>query len=143
MSKSNLAETSTLELIFQNIAFSNIGDAGGLLPSVAPGNLYIALYTTDPTEADAGTEATFTGYARVAVVRSAVGWTVAGDVCSNAALITFPTATGGSETITHFAIRTAATLGDMLFHSPVTTPRLVNSGVTVEFAIGALTITES
>lgn len=58
-----------LKLLFQNIAFQGVGDAGGLLPSVTAGSLYIALFT-------ASAECAYTDYARVAVARSAVGWTV-------------------------------------------------------------------
>lgn len=142
MSKSNLLETGNLKLILQNIALANIGDAGGLQPSVVAGNLYLALYTTDPTDGDAGTEATFGAYARQAIVRSVAGFDVSGDVGSNAALISFPEATSGSDTITHIAIRTASSGGDMLYHGVMGTSRLVDTGTTLEFAIGAITITE-
>ncbi len=142
MSKSNLCETATLKLILQNIAFANVGDTGGLLPSAAPGNLYLALYTSDPTDADTGSEATFGAYARQAIVRSASGFTVTGDVGSNAALIAFAEATSGSDNITFIAIHTAVTGGDMLFHGAMGTARLVDTGTTLEFAIDAITITE-
>ena len=141
-SKTNAFETDFLELLFNNVALANIGDAGGLQPSAAPGSLFIALFTTDPGEAGGGTEATFGGYARQAVVRSGVGWTVAGNNATNAAVISFPEATSGSETITHFAIMTALSGGDMLFHADVDTGRLVATGVTVEFAAGALDVNE-
>lgn len=142
MSKSNLAETGILNLIFKNTDFSNIGDATGLRGSTTAGSLYIALYTSDPTDADTGTEATFGAYARKAVTRGA-GWTVSGAVASNAGLISFAEATSGSQTITHIGIRTASSGGDLLFHAPLNTSRLVNTGTTIEFAIGAITITEA
>lgn len=141
-SKTNAFETDILELIFTNTALANIGDASGLQPSAGAGSLYIALYTADPGETGAGTEATFGAYARQAVARSGAGWTVSGNQVSNAAAITFPEATSGSETITHFAIMTAVSAGDMLYHSTVDTSRAVSTGVTVEFAIGALVVTE-
>jgi len=58
MSKSNLHENAYLKLIFQNIAMANIGDSAGIQPSAGSGSLYIALYSTDPTDTDSGTEAT-------------------------------------------------------------------------------------
>lgn len=143
MAKSNIQETGYLKLTYQNIALANIGDAGGLQPSAAPGNFYAALYTTDPTDADTGTEANYTSYARIAVVRSAVGWTVSGAVVSNAGIITFPTSTGGSNTITHVAVRTALVGGDIVHHGVLSSSLIVSSGNTPKFEIGDFTVTEN
>jgi len=144
MSKSNTFETAFLNLLFKNLAIANIGDASGLQPSAVPGNVYIALHTADPGEAGTATtsEATYTSYARVAVVRSAVGWTAAGNQASNAALVTFPACTAGTNTITHFSITTASSGATVILFSGTVAPSLaVSTGVTPEFAIGALTIT--
>ena len=138
----NTFENDIALLLFNNTSITDIGDAGGILQSVADGNLYVALFTADPTEAGTQTnEATFGAYARQAVPRTVGGWTVSTNQASNAALITFPEATSGSETITHFGIMDSLTTGTMLFHSNVTTPRAVATGVTLEYAIGALTVT--
>ncbi len=142
MSKTNTFENEILELIFKNTTLANLGDATGVVGSTGAGSLYIALFTTDPSETGGGTEATFTSYARQAVARSAAGWDVTGNVASNAAAVTFPEATGGSETITHFGIMDSLTSGTMLFHGALNTSRAVSSGVTLEFAIGAITVTE-
>ena len=143
-SKTNAFETDWAEHVFQNLAIANIGDGAGLPAAATVGSLFVALYTTDPTETGAaGSEATFGSYARQAVSRTgAAGWTIAGPLTDNTALITFPEATSGSETITHITIMTAVTAGDPLYHSTLNTSRLVNTGTTLEFAIGALTITE-
>lgn len=68
-----------LNLLFNNTNAANIGDATGLRGSSTAGNLYISLHTSDPgaTGDQTTNEATYTSYARVAVVRSASGWTVA------------------------------------------------------------------
>lgn len=67
-----------LKLLFQNDAFANVGDASGLQPSATAGNLYISLHTGDPAAGGDQTsnECAYTSYARVAVARSAAGWTV-------------------------------------------------------------------
>jgi len=143
MGKSNLQETGYLKLVYQNIALANIGNAGGLLPSSAAGSFYVALYTAAPTDADSGTEATYTSYARVAVVRSSVGWTVSDNIVSNADLITFPTNTGATQTITHIAIRTAASGGDIVHHGQLVSPLIVINGNIPKFEIGDFTITEN
>ncbi len=143
MSKTNTFETELLEHIFQNAALADIGDASGLQPSSAAGSLYIALFTGDPGEtASVVDEADYTGYARVAVARSAAGWDVSGGNASNAAAITFGACTAGTNTITHFAIMTASTGGDMLYSGALTSSLAVSSGITPEFAIGALDVTE-
>lgn len=145
MSKSNTFETAFLNLVFANLAIANIGDASGLQPSAAAGNLYVALHTADPGEAGTAitSEATYTSYARVAVVRSAVGWTIAGNQVTNAALVTLPACTGGTNDITHFSITTASSGASVILFSGTVTPNLaVSSGITPEFAIGALTVTE-
>lgn len=141
-SKKNTFETDILELIFNNTNIANIGDATGVRGSSNAGSLYIALYTITPTDSAAGTECAYTSYARVAVARSAGGWTISGDTASNTAAITFPTATGGTETVNGVAILTASTSGDMLYYGTLTTPISVVTGVTPSFPIGALTIQE-
>lgn len=143
MSKTNTFETDVLDLIFNNTDIADLGDATGVQGSTAAGSLYVALLTADPTEAGTQTnEATFGAYARQAVARTSGGWTVSGNQVSNAAAITFPEATSGSETVTHFAIADSLTTGTYLFHGALGTSRAVSTGVTVEFAIGALTVTE-
>ena len=78
---------------------AGVGDAAGLQNSAAAGSLYVSLHTADPGEAGEQTtsETAYTNYARVAVARSAAGWTVAGNNASNAAAVAFPAcgATGG------------------------------------------------
>lgn len=143
MSKTNTLENGLLDLIFNNNALANIGDASGLQPSGAAGSLYVALFTSDPGEAGSqANEAAYTSYARVAVARSAGGWTVSGNQVSNTSAVTFPQATGGSETITHFGIMTASSSGDMLYSGALTASLAVSNGITPEFATGQLTITE-
>lgn len=142
MSKSNLHETGYLKLVFQNVALANIGDASGLQPSGAAGNLYVALYSTDPGETDAGTELTYTGYARVTVVRSVAGWTVSGNTASNAAQVTFPLNNGSTQTANFFAIRTASSGGDLIGSGAVTPSVAIDNGDTPKYEIGDLTITE-
>lgn len=74
--------------------------------------LFVSLHTADPLNGGSQTtnEAAYTGYARVATARTTAGWTtVLGSgttfsSVSNAAAITFPQCTAGSETETHWGI---------------------------------------
>lgn len=145
MSKSNTFENDLLQLIFNNVDIADIGDAGGLQNSAAAGSLYVALHTGDPGEAgNASTsESAYTSYARVAVARTAGGWTVSGNSATNAALIQFPECTGGSETITHVSITTAASgASKILYSGALSASRSVSSGIQPQFAASALTVTE-
>ena len=144
MSMSNSMEQALLEHIFQNLAITLIGDAAGLLPSAVAGNLFVSLHTGDPGEAGDQTtsEATYTGYARVAVVRSAAGWTIAAPTVSNAAAVTFPAATGGSSTVTFVGIGASTSgAGRLIVSGALTASLAVTNGITPQFAIGALTCT--
>ncbi len=145
MSKANTFETDLLELLFNNATLALIGDATGLVGSTTAGSLYVSLHTADPGEAgsQSTSEATYTSYARVAVARSGSGWTVSGNGVSNAAVVAFPAATGGTNTITHFGVGTSSSgAGLLLYKGALDSSLAVSSGITPEFAIGALDVTE-
>lgn len=135
MSKGNTFETDVLNYTFQTTAF----------PWAANANFFLSLHTADPGEAGSQTtsEATYTSYARVSVVRSAGGWTVSAGVASNAALIQFPQATGGTNTITHVTIGTVVSAAGQIIYSGALNASLsVSNLIQPQFAIGALTVTE-
>ncbi len=150
MSAGNTTENNVLLLIFNNTAWANLGDAGGILGSSAAGSLYISLHTADPGETGTQltSEAAYTSYARVAVARTSGGWTVSGTAptqAANAAAVTFPACTGSSATCTYFGVGRATTgnAGELLFSGALTSPASlsVTNGITPSFAIGALTVT--
>lgn len=146
MSASTSFATGMLDLLLQNLAFANIGNTGGLQPSSAAGNLYISLHTASPGVGGSQTtnEAAYTGYARVAVVRSSSGWTVSGANYSNPNPIAFPACTGGSETETYFGIGTAASgAGVLLLFGALTSSLAVSNGITPSFAASQLSGTVS
>lgn len=142
-SATNAFETKVLEHIFNNSDIANIGDAAGLQNSATEGSLYVALFTAAPSDSAAGTECNYTSYARVAVARSSAGWTVSGANCSNAAAVTFPACTGGTNTAVAFGILTASSSGDLLFWGDITDPGAglaISTGITPSFAIGVLDV---
>lgn len=128
MSASNAFETDLLELIFNGTTIGNLADDAGTSPAT---NLTVALHTADPGEAGNQTtnEATYTSYARVNVARTSGGWTVTGNSVSPVSDITFPEATGGSETITHISIGTG-TADNMIYFGAITPTIAVSTGVT-------------
>ncbi|MGX1259789.1 phage tail fiber protein [Sinorhizobium fredii] len=141
MSKGNTFENDLLKLIFNATAIANIADNAASSPIT---NLYVSLHTADPGEAGDQTtsEATYTGYARVAVPRTAGGWTVTANSVSPAAAIEFPAVTGGSEAITHWAVGIASSGASKILYSGTVTPNIaVSAGVTPRLTTGS-TITE-
>lgn len=141
MSKSDTFENDFLKLIFQGTAISNIADNAASSPLT---NLYVSLHTSDPGETgnQSTNETSYTSYARVAVARSNVGWTVTNNSVTPAAAITFPEATGGTATITHFGIGTAASSTGKLLYKGAISPNIsVATGVTPRLTTSS-TITE-
>jgi hypothetical protein len=145
MSKGNTFETELLQLILNNTNLALVGDATGLRGSSTAGSLYVGLHTGDPGETGDQTtsEATYTSYARVAIARSGAAWTVTTGTATNAGAVTFPAATGGTNTITHFSVGTASSsTGKILYKGALTASLSVSSGITPAFAIGQLSISE-
>jgi len=139
MSKTNAFENSILALIFNATAIADVAENDTSSPATT---LTVSLHTADPGEAGDMTtnEATYPSYARVAVARSGGGWTVTGNSVSPTANIDFPTATGGSETITHVGIGSG--VSDNLMYKGALTPTIaVSNGVTPRVTT-ASTITE-
>lgn len=141
MSKSDVLENDLLKLIFQATAIANVADNASSSPLT---NLYISLHTADPGETGNQTsnETSYTSYARVAVARSGSGFTVTNNSVSPAATVTFPTCTGGTATITHWAVGTASSGSGKLLYSGTVSPNIsVSTGVTPQLTT-ATAITE-
>jgi len=142
MSKGNTFENDLLLLIFNGTGIANIADNAASSPLT---NLQVSLHSSDPGEAGSQTtnEVAYTSYARVAVARSNVGWTVSGNTVTNAALIQFPQCTGSSVTATHFAIGTAASgAGKILYKGALSASLAISSGIQPQFGAGDLDGTE-
>ena len=128
--KSNDFETSLLGLIFNATSIASLAQdsSGGGATS-----LIVALHTADPTDAgnQSSSECTYTSYTRVATERTSSGWTVTGSTVNPAATISFPQATGGSETATHFSVSlSTVSTADHLYYGTVTPNIAISNGVT-------------
>lgn len=121
--------------------------ARGTVPSWnANSNLYLSLHTSSPGVGGNQTtnEASYTGYARVAISRDVAGMLISGGSVSNAALVQFGACTSGSNTLTHFAIGTAASsTGQVLYFEALTTSFTVTAPIQPQFGTGTMTITEA
>jgi hypothetical protein len=124
MSKSSVFETEFLKLIFNGTAIANLADNAAVAPLT---NIYLALHTADPGNAGNQTtsEVAYTGYARVAVARTAGGWVVTASSVSPAAVANFPAMTAGvAGTATHASIGTAVNGAGKILWSGALTPTI-------------------
>ena len=139
--KSDTFENDLLKLIFQATAIANMADNAASSPLT---NLYVALHTADPTDAGVqnASEATYTGYARVAVARTAGGWTVTGSSVSPVAAISFGACTAGTNTATHWSVGVAGSGATKVLYAGAISPTIsISAGVTPQLTT-ASTVTE-
>lgn len=130
MSLSNLAENKILNAVFNGASLGS------------PGTYYVALHTGDPGETGTNAEATYTGYARKAVVVNTTNFpTTSSGLIANGVAITHNPCTGGSDAITHFSLWDALTAGNCWGSGALTSTFNVSNGVTPSFGVGALTVT--
>ncbi len=122
---------SLLALIFNGTPYSN----PQIATSAAGGQntLYVSLHTSSaglPSGTQLTNEAAYTSYARVSVGRGPLNWTVTNNSVSPAATISFPQASGGSETETYFGVGTSgAGAGHLLYWGAISPTIAVSNGV--------------
>lgn len=102
-----------------------------------PSTVYVGLYTSDPTDANTGTEVSGGSYARKAATFGAPS----NGASTISSAIEFDQATGSWGTVTHFGILDAATSGNLLYHGALTASKAIDTGDVFKFATSALTVT--
>jgi len=105
----------------------------------APANIYVSLWTSDPTDAGSGTEVSGGSYARTAVSFATASGT-SGNVLNDAD-VTFPTATASWGTVGWIGINDAATSGNLLYHTALDTSKTIDSGDIFKISTGNLSVT--
>lgn len=125
---SNYLEEAVLNAVFRNQSYSS------------PTNIYVALYTSDPTDADSGTEVSGGGYGRQLITFNAPTQISGKAQIVNAADIKFPIATGTWGTVTHIGLRDANVSGNLLFYGPLSTPKTISVDDQLVFGAGDLKI---
>jgi hypothetical protein len=112
----------------------------GTASTSAPATVYLALFTSDPTDAGSGTEVSTSGtaYSRQSIAFSSAS----SGSTSNSADVEFSQATGsGFGTVTHFGIYDASTAGNLLFHGSLTASKTIDAGDVFKIASSNLSIT--
>lgn len=122
---SNYLENKLIDHVLRNTVYT------------PPATIYLALYTSDPTDAATGTEVSGGAYARQVIAFNAP----TDGVASNSAEILFPVATANWGTITHIALMDAATLGNTLFYGALTLSKTISTNDQLKINIGDISVT--
>jgi hypothetical protein len=122
---SNYLENALINAVLRNTSYTS------------PTTVYVALFTSDPTDAGSGTEVSGGSYARTSITFGAPS----NGVTTSNADCTFPQATASWGTVTHIGLYDASTSGNLLFHTPLDTSKTIDSGDIFKIASGSLTVT--
>lgn len=122
---SNYLENKLLDHVLTGVAYT------------PPTTLYVALFTTDPTDAGTGTEVNGGAYKRKVVTFG----TASNGAISNNVDVTFDIATANWGTITHVGVFDALTNGNLLFHGTLTASKSINIDDQLKISSGSLTVT--
>jgi hypothetical protein len=124
---SNFLENALVNATLRNTSYTS------------PATVYVALFTTDPTDANTGTEVTGGSYARTSVAFAAPS----NGAAASSADCTFPTCTSTWGTVSHIGIFDASTAGNLLYHTPLDTSKTIETGDIFKIASASLTVTLS
>lgn len=146
---SDFLENKLIDFLFRGQALGITGASAAA--GTGPTSLYVGLYTANPTDVAGGTEVTGNAYARVTVASAMANWagtqaaasTTASSgntgTTSNNGVITFPTPTpAGWGTVTGMGIFDAASGGNLLIWSALTSSKVINAGDAVTFPAASL-----
>lgn len=122
---SNFLEDALINATLRNTSYTS------------PATVYVGLYTSDPTDANTGTEVSGGSYARTAVTFGAPS----NGVSTNSAAVEFPAATGSWGTVGWIGILDASTSGNLLYHTALDASKTIASGDIFKIAIGNLSVT--
>lgn len=122
---SNYLENALINATLRNTSYTS------------PATVYVALFTSDPTDAGSGTEVSGGSYARKAATFGAPS----NGASTISSAIEFDQATGSWGTVTHFGIYDASTSGNLLYHGALTASKAIDTGDVFKFASSALTVT--
>jgi len=122
---SNYLENALINATLRNTSYTS------------PATVYVGLYTSDPTDANTGTEVSGGSYTRTAVT---MGSPTDG-VSTNSAAVEFPQASGSWGTVGWIGILDASSSGNLLYHTALDTSKTISSGDIFKIAIGGLSVT--
>ena len=122
---SNYLENALINATLRNTSYTS------------PSTVYLGLFTSDPTDANTGTEVSGGSYARQSITFGAPS----NGVTTNTAAIEFPQATGSWGTVGWVGIMDSLTTGNLLYHTALDASKTIASGDIFKIAIGSLSVT--
>lgn len=122
---SNYLENALINATLRNTSYTS------------PATVYVGLYTSDPTDANSGTEVSGGSYARVAVTFGSPS----NGASTNSADVEFAQATGSWGTVTHLGILDASSSGNLLYHTALTASKSIDTGDIFKITTGNLSVT--
>jgi hypothetical protein len=122
---SNYLENALINATLRNTSYTS------------PTTVYVGLYTSDPTDANTGTEVSGGSYARTSVTFGAPS----NGVTTNSGAVEFPQATGSWGTVGWIGLLDASTSGNLLYHTPLDVSKTISSGDIFKIAAGSLSVT--
>lgn len=145
MPKSTPTCNSIINLMYRETTWANVAENASAAPIT---DTYVALHTanlTAATDSQAENETAYTDYARESQDRGGGGWDAAsGGATANTATISFPQCGVTGATLTHVSVGIGASGATKVWHYGALNASLaVSSGITPQFAAGALTVTEA
>lgn len=122
---SNYLENALINATLRNTSYTS------------PTTVYVGLYTSDPTDANSGTEVSGGSYARTSVTFGSPS----NGVTTNSGAVEFPQATGSWGTVGWIGLLDASTSGNLLYHTPLDVSKTISSGDIFKIAAGSLSVT--
>lgn len=113
-----------------------------------PSTVYLALFTSNPSDEASGDEVTDSAYIRQDMAKGdsiSSGWTSpspSGDgmAVSNAKVIQFPPVADGTITVTHYGLFDSLTGGNLLYHGSFTVAKTLEINDVLSVDIGGLQV---
>lgn len=124
---SNYLENALINATLRNTSYTS------------PSTIYVALFTSDPTDAGSGTEVSGGSYARTAVTFAAPS----NGVSLSNADCTFPQCTSTWGTVGWIGLMDALTSGNLLYHTPLDSAKTIETQDIFKISSGNLSVTLS
>jgi hypothetical protein len=121
---SNYLENALINATLRNTSYTS------------PTTVYVGLYTSDPTDANTGTEVSGGSYARTAATFGAPS----NGTSLNDAAIEFPQCTSSWGTVGWIGILDAATSGNLMYHTALDISKTIDTGDIFKIAVGSLSV---
>lgn len=122
---SNYLENKLIDATLRGLAYTS------------PLNVYLALFTTDPTDAGIGVEVVGGAYARKEITFGVDS----NGASSNIVEVLYAVATANWGTVTHVGIYDALTAGNMLYYGVLTNSKTIQTNDQLKVNAGDITVT--